>query len=345
MVKQAAILLGVLLVSLNICTALTIDNYAADIHLAYGKAIVETELTFPVPVSGRLILPLPSDAEKIALYVDKEQQKPRRNEQGLAVSLNKSRIVQFNYISNGLLDRTTLLATLRMPTNVSNAVVTVTLPEKAVLVRPLSSKNVEQGSIFPKPTRATTDGKSFIFVWEEQHLQKGDEIALFVDYGYPLPVSWIIGIIGILMAGVVMGWKGWFFWKKRKEERKEKPAPKKQKRYPTAKRAEKNETKNETAPAALQPETRPSQSLAVVALPIEGYLKEDEEQVVTILKQREGSCEQGTLRVITGFSKAKLSVLLKELEERNVIFKEKRGKKNLVFLRQQQMNNSEPSRQ
>lgn len=66
---------------------------------------------------------------------------------------------------------------------------------------------------------------------------------------------------------------------------------------------------------------------------LEKHLKEDEEQVVNILKQREGQCEQGTLRVITGFSKAKLSGLLKELEERNVIHKEKRGKKNLVFLR------------
>lgn len=66
---------------------------------------------------------------------------------------------------------------------------------------------------------------------------------------------------------------------------------------------------------------------------LEKHLKEDEEQVVNILKKREGQCEQGTLRVITGFSKAKLSGLLRELEERNVIYKEKRGKKNLVFLR------------
>ena len=66
---------------------------------------------------------------------------------------------------------------------------------------------------------------------------------------------------------------------------------------------------------------------------VEGHLKEDEEIVVNVLKQREGKCEQGTLRVITGFSKAKLSALLKELEERKIVIKEKRGKKNLVFLR------------
>lgn len=65
------------------------------------------------------------------------------------------------------------------------------------------------------------------------------------------------------------------------------------------------------------------------------YLKEDEEVIVNILKQRDDHmCEQGTLRVITGLPKASLSRLLKELEDRNVIYKEKRGKKNLVFLRE-----------
>ncbi|MEM4336542.1 MAG: hypothetical protein QXG86_00885 [Candidatus Woesearchaeota archaeon] len=66
---------------------------------------------------------------------------------------------------------------------------------------------------------------------------------------------------------------------------------------------------------------------------IEKHLKEDEEQIVNILKQRENKCEQGTLRVITGFSKAKLSGLLKELEDRKIIYKEKKGKKNIIFLR------------
>ena len=62
-------------------------------------------------------------------------------------------------------------------------------------------------------------------------------------------------------------------------------------------------------------------------------LKEDEQQIIRILHMREGQCEQGTLRVLTDFSKAKLSRILSELEERKIILKEKRGKKNLVFLK------------
>jgi uncharacterized membrane protein len=63
------------------------------------------------------------------------------------------------------------------------------------------------------------------------------------------------------------------------------------------------------------------------------HLKDDERQIVNILKARESQCEQGTLRVVSGMPKSSLSRILKELEERNIIYKEKRGKKNMVFLR------------
>ena len=66
---------------------------------------------------------------------------------------------------------------------------------------------------------------------------------------------------------------------------------------------------------------------------LDRYLKEDERNVLNILRQRGGVCSQSTLRIAGDFSKATLSRLLKELEERNIIKKEKRGKKNLVILR------------
>jgi uncharacterized membrane protein len=63
------------------------------------------------------------------------------------------------------------------------------------------------------------------------------------------------------------------------------------------------------------------------------HLKEDEEQIINILKQRGGTCEQGTLRVIADMSKSNLSRILKELEERKIIEKTKKGNKNIVKLK------------
>lgn len=65
----------------------------------------------------------------------------------------------------------------------------------------------------------------------------------------------------------------------------------------------------------------------------EKYLKDEEKIVYKILKSREGRCEQGTLQVIMGFSKASLSRLLEEMETRGIIEKIKKGKKNLVHLK------------
>ncbi|MCX8147335.1 MAG: hypothetical protein N3D84_02615 [Candidatus Woesearchaeota archaeon] len=66
---------------------------------------------------------------------------------------------------------------------------------------------------------------------------------------------------------------------------------------------------------------------------IDKFLKEDERRIINILRQRDGVCSQATLRVVGNFSKASLSRLLKELEDRNIIKKEQRGKKNLVILK------------
>ncbi len=74
---------------------------------------------------------------------------------------------------------------------------------------------------------------------------------------------------------------------------------------------------------------------------IDEHLKEDEEQVMKILKTKGGSCEQGTLVLITGMSKAYVSRVLQELEERKVIVKEKRGKKNIIHIKEGLWNRGE----
>lgn len=67
---------------------------------------------------------------------------------------------------------------------------------------------------------------------------------------------------------------------------------------------------------------------------IDRYLKEDERIVLNVLRLKHNSCTQATLRIATDFSKAKLSRILSELEERGVIFKEQQGRKNLITLRE-----------
>lgn len=71
-----------------------------------------------------------------------------------------------------------------------------------------------------------------------------------------------------------------------------------------------------------------SDTIAAV-LPV---LKEDEQDVLRYMIEQDGSCEQKALVEDLSYSKAKVSRLLKDLEERNLIEKIKEGRKNRVEL-------------
>jgi flagellar basal body-associated protein FliL len=65
----------------------------------------------------------------------------------------------------------------------------------------------------------------------------------------------------------------------------------------------------------------------------ERYLKEDERIVINVLRMKGNSCSQATLRVVTDFSKARLSRLLAELESRGIVTKVQDGRRNMVTLK------------
>ena len=70
-----------------------------------------------------------------------------------------------------------------------------------------------------------------------------------------------------------------------------------------------------------------------IAPEMERHLKEDERLIIEVLKAKNSRSTQAQLRVATDFSKARLSRLLMELEDRKIVLKEKEGKRNLVFLK------------
>lgn len=63
-------------------------------------------------------------------------------------------------------------------------------------------------------------------------------------------------------------------------------------------------------------------------------LKKEERKVIQKVREQPG-ITQNTLRLRTDFSKAKLSTLLKELENRELITKEAEGKTNKIYLKRE----------
>lgn len=61
-------------------------------------------------------------------------------------------------------------------------------------------------------------------------------------------------------------------------------------------------------------------------------LDEDEKKVIQAVREQEG-IQQSTLKYRTGLSKTKLSMVIKELETKNLITKEESGKTNKIYLK------------
>lgn len=61
-------------------------------------------------------------------------------------------------------------------------------------------------------------------------------------------------------------------------------------------------------------------------------LKENEKKVIDIIKERGGTCKQRAIVRETDFSKAKVSRLVKDLEERGLIKTEKEGRSKKIYL-------------
>ncbi len=173
----------------------------------------------------------------------------------------------------------------------------VTLPQQATLIEPLSGGF---GSVYPKPLRADTDGRQISFFWD---LQVSDTtFPILIEYKSKTDNSLIILSALLVVAGG--GALALFLLKKK---RAEKPME---------------------SPQALQNEKKEKKPLN-----IEFRLKEDEKAVINVLKLKNGSTSQSTIRIATGFSKTSLSRILMELEARNVILKEKKGNRNLIILK------------
>lgn len=207
------------------------------------------------------------------------------------------------YSTKSFITQTTDLAifgtTIFVPYNSIIFKMKVILPERAILTKPSEEFAT---SIYPLG-QVSSDGQHITVTWTEYEAI-GDFSYMVVYKLSPkegMPLRWFIvgGIAVLLLIG-----SGIYIFHLRKKKHE------------------------------IVKETRVVKEKEIIV----PNLKERESRVVEALKLKEGSAEQGTLRVMLDMPKATLSVILKELEERKVIYKEKRGNKNMVFLKEATLN-------
>ena len=299
-VLKLAVFLALFLIAANACFAYSFESQTIKYSIVDSRAVVQTVMRFASPQSGVIGLSIEEDASVVELYVDGVKTEAEIQDNYVVINLNSVSKIGLSYITEELVDGSNFLLNLPVDYDTDSLNIMLVLPEEAVLKEQITERG---GSVYPSPDAASTDGRSLIFVWERESLNEGEGISIFAMYKEKMNYKPIIAVLVI----VIIALAAYVVFSKIK--------PKK----PSIKVREITKKKK-----SVNPKKEPK---------ILEHLKEDEKQIVRVLKQRSGQCEQGTLRVVTNFSKAHLSRLLSELEARNIVFKEKRGKKNLVFLK------------
>ncbi|MBW2971746.1 hypothetical protein KY359_01795 [Candidatus Woesearchaeota archaeon] len=283
-----------------------VSKYQVNMYIAYSKVLVESAMLFPEGQTVDFTIDLPHDAREITNEVDKFEYPAIIDSNSIRFHLKENKYVKYSYITDELTEDESFIASLTVPFDTDVMRVQLALPETATLDKPVRKNALSGSAIYPKPKGLSTDGQVITVVWEFEDLKKGEEVALYAKYRKPARY-WIPTIIIVLAVLVIAGGASYLFYRSNGKRKGKKEAEKNQEKAFSGSRSHDNS--------------------------VDKHLKEDEQQIINVLRLKEGRCEQGTLRIATGFSKAKLSGLLKEMEQRKVVHKEKRGKKNLVFLK------------
>jgi uncharacterized membrane protein len=163
---------------------------------------------------------------------------------------------------------------------------------------------LDNEKVFPKPSEIGTDGEQIFVLWDLKDIKAGDDMPIFVNIkSRGSSLAWITWTLSIIVTLLVF----YFVYDKIISEFLIKPARKERK---AKKRVKSNK------------------------VPIESHLLESEKAVISLLKSADrGEIWQRELQTKTGFSKAKLSRVIRNLESRNLVDKVPFGNTNKVRLK------------
>ncbi|HII71266.1 TPA: hypothetical protein HA265_00755, partial [Candidatus Woesearchaeota archaeon] len=240
---------------------ITASEYNVKYFIAYDRVVGDYEAKFSEPVSGKIIYELPYDAKGILMYVDDEEVEPKLVGNRLVIELEENTKFRTEYLSKIEVAGNELVTTVQFPFNAEKISVETSLPSGARLTEPV--KEGSSRSVFPKPKHMYTDGQNIDIAWEYSNKEIGEDIPILVKFKIPSNTWIYLLIIGLVLVIAAMG--AGILMLSRRAKRNERP------RIVVKRVVEKVESGGG----------------------YEEHLKEDEQQVVNILKMKEGSCDQG----------------------------------------------------
>jgi DNA-binding HxlR family transcriptional regulator len=264
------------------------------------SAIVEHEIIFNTPTNILFNFNLPSDAKGVSLKIDGEFVELDNLEN---MNILGAKSINLEYITNEIIGDDEIFFNLNGLQESNKFLVLVEL-DKNNNLRYKTGKGMITTSVYPQPYNLLSNGQNIIVKWERTNIEEGSEFSGFILLEEIVHLSKTKLLLLILVLVTILIFV-YLQWKKYKKELKKQKTVNQTPNKTTAKK------KKVTKRAILSTSKKTSEDVLK-------HLKGDEKQVV---------------RTVGDFSKATLSRILSELEERNIISKEKKGKKNIVHLK------------
>jgi len=292
-------LLPALVLILFILPLASAQNLDMEFKIIGNDVLATYIIDFTQPSYQEIVLDLPKDARMIEVYSDGSKFESKEEDIiemiRLTVPLLNTKQLKVNFISSGMLEKAS------KDYFVADLKIPLNIEElKISLILPegavLENPNLE--SVWPKYAELSSDGKSIIVEWSKQNAKEGESIPLLVIFREN-KVSWILifTIVVAIGASAIL-----LFSVKRKNKKKVKKTAKKKGKKAAGKK--------------------------------EIYLLDSEKAVISLLEKAEGKqLWQKQIQLAAGFSKAKLSRLLRNLEARGLVKRIPIGNTNKIKLK------------
>jgi len=288
-------LLPALALILFILPLVSAQNLSMEFRIANDEVLAAYIIDFAQPSYQEIVLDLPKDARMIEVYSDNSKIEAKEED---IIEMIRLTVPLLN--TNRLKINFTSLGMLEKASKnyfVVDLKIPLNIEElKMTLVLPEGAvlENTNLESVWPKYAELSSDGKSIIVEWSKQDIKEGDSIPLLVIFREN-KINWILIFAIMIAIGVAII----LFSSKRKK----------------AKKAAKKKGKKATEKKEL-------------------YLLDSEKAVISLLEKAKGKqLWQKQIQLSTGFSKAKLSRLLRNLEARGLVKRIPIGNTNKIQLK------------
>lgn len=294
-----------------------------------SNVIVKNELIINSSYQGILEFYIPKEYNNLRVYLDEKEVDPVETENTFKIYSRNLDKIYYEYSSRDFIDSKDFIIDFKSKHNISHLLLQVHLRDENKLDSPIKDNALNGGSIYPKPNRITSDGIDISFIWEQNNFNNDDSFSIYAklakDNRNTIITLLIISFIVLFLFSIV--YILFQYKSKTKSNNKDMDIV-----------VEKENNDENLIIKNSKIDDIPEKEVPIKVEKIDNarsHLIAEEREIYDVLERKEGSCEQSTLVIATGIPKSTLSRVLFQLEERNFIYREKVGKKNIVHLKKE----------